>query len=132
MNQPDAFDSYCIVGLPKQFTEFVVRSPNDGSAFLYPTFVTVTKLEEEPREEGGQVPPPIFRGKVDLSQSELASIKGMSGGPIAGVRFHPQLRYWIVAIQASWRADTGIVTGTSLPFLAESIQYALDRSSVES
>jgi hypothetical protein len=71
---------------------------------------------------------PWFIGRV-LPLSGLSSIVGMSGGPIFGLKKMPngEWRYWVVALQSWWDAETKTVYGCPVPIFASLIADWLDR-----
>src|SRR5207237_1571279 len=95
-----AFDSYAMLGLPQEFTSQRV-SPG-GAGTVARTFVGVRPLDVLP--DGKQTRHQRVIGPLDPSL-DLKSVKGMSGGPIFGFCYLPQVRYWVVALQSSWNAE---------------------------
>lgn len=108
------FDFYAMLGVPE---EFVSESVNDaGEGLVCPTMFRVHRLEPPPEDT------PITRhtrfvGRID-KELALKSVKGMSGGPIFGFSVGKEIRYWVVALQSTWRPSSRIVYGCSLPALA--------------
>jgi hypothetical protein len=123
---------YAMLGLPDEFIDSIHNSHSGDSQFwgiVSPTLIVLQKLEEPPKDIL-RPKNPYFIGKLhpDLP---LASIVGMSGGPIFGFNYGPPMRYWIVAIQSSWIKSRGITFGCSLPVLAELIGSWTDQLSKE-
>ena len=106
-----SFDGYAMLGLPEEFGGD--RVTEDGNGLVCPTMFRVVKLDAPP--EG--TPPtryPRFIGRIDRELA-INSVKGMSGGPIFGFSLGPQVRYWIVALQNSWRPVERIVFACPVP-----------------
>jgi hypothetical protein len=108
------FDAYAMLGFPE---EFVSENVNDaGEGFVYPTMFRVHRLEPPP-EDTPVTRHPRFVGRID-QELPLNSVKGMSGGPIFGFSIGTETRYWVVALQSTWRPTSRTVYGCSLPALA--------------
>jgi hypothetical protein len=107
------FDGYMMLGFP---TEFVSERISDsGRVRIQPTMFNVFKSESTLDCRSTKYPRFVGSVSPDLS---LKSLKGMSGGLILGFQTQPQFRYWIVALQSTWRPITRSVYGCSLPTLA--------------
>lgn len=108
------FDGYAMLGLPEEFT--AKRLSASGNATVLPTMFRVRRLDSLP---DGKPPTryPQFVGQLDRDLG-IASVKGMSGGPIFGFSLESPIRYWVVALQSSWNPTKRIVYGCSLPVLA--------------
>jgi hypothetical protein len=62
-----------------------------------------------------------------VSSAKAPNIKGMSGGPILGLRGTPDggLRYWVVALQSRWFEQSRIILGCPVPLFATIVQQLL-------
>jgi hypothetical protein len=117
------FEAHLMLGFPVEFTSECV-SPS-GDCALSPTMFGVQKLETTP-EDLNKTTYPRFIGQLHRNL-ELKSVKGMSGGPIFGIKFGPPTRYWIVALQSTWIRDRHLVFGCQIPVLASLInKWAAD------
>jgi hypothetical protein len=108
------FDWYIILGFPQEFVD---------AGDLSPTMVYLQKLDFLPAD----VEPTEWRrfaGRLGDNFS-LKSLKGMSGGPIYGFKRNCSDRYWIPAIQSSWRKDHKIAFGCPVPLLAHLAEECL-------
>lgn len=118
------FDFYAMLGFPE---EFVSETVNDaGEGFVYPTMFRVHRLEPPP-EDTPVTRHPRFVGRID-QELPLNSVKGMSGGPIFGFTIGEDIRYWVVALQSTWRPTSRIVYGCSLPVLASLMSRWADQN----
>jgi hypothetical protein len=109
-----SFDCYAMLGFPE---EFVSEDVNDaGEGIVYPSMFRVHRHEPPPADTP-ITRHPRFVGRID-QDLPLNSVKGMSGGPIFGFSIGAETRYWVVALQSTWRAQSRIVYGCSLPVLA--------------
>jgi hypothetical protein len=107
------FDGYLMLGFP---AELVSERVSDSSrVIIQPTTFSVKRLD--PAADNSNTTYPRFIGQVS-HDLPLKSLKGMSGGLILGFRLQPKLSYWVVAIQSSWRPETKMFYGCSLPILA--------------
>jgi hypothetical protein len=109
-----AFEGYMMLGLPDELTSQVL--PDDGLATVSPTMIAVRRLEEEP--EGHKLASPRLTARI-IDPIPLASVVGMSGGPILGFAGNEkELRYWIVALQSAWLKETRTTFACPLPVFA--------------
>jgi hypothetical protein len=113
-----SFDSFGLLGLPSEYVTSGRRAGDFGEEQLgtvQATLVSVEKLEEMPEgiEESNL---PWFIGLI-RAQEGLASVRGMSGGPIFGfqVGADQRLRYWVVALQSRWYPQRRIILGCPVP-----------------
>jgi hypothetical protein len=107
------FDGYMMLGFPAELVS--ERISDSHTVNIQPTMFAVSRLESTPDCQATKYP--RFVGHVSPNLP-LKSLKGMSGGLILGFQTHPQLRYWVVALQSTWRTETRTVYGCSLPVLA--------------
>jgi hypothetical protein len=106
------FGGHLMLGFPEEFTSSGLSSAVDVT--VSPTLLTV---REAPIDADDRLTAhPRFKGTVALGP-ELQSVNGMSGGPIFGFQFEPQMRYWVVALQSRWVRPTRTVYGCPLPVL---------------
>lgn len=117
-----SYDAYLMLGVPKEFTsEYLSQS---GMATVTPTMFRVRKLSQPP-EDTKPTRYSRFVGQIDAGLP-LASLHGMSGGPIFGINLGT-FRYWVVALQSSYRPNLGVVFGCPIPVLASLVTEWLDR-----
>lgn len=108
------FDLHLMFGLPAEYTSDRVNAEGEGSVSA--TMFGIKCLNEVP--EGIRATRyPRFVGELDPNLA-LASVRGMSGGPILGFNLTPPIRYWVVALQSTWLRDRRLVFGCPLPVLA--------------
>jgi hypothetical protein len=108
------FDRYFMLGLPAEYTSSHLDTEGQGSVSA--TMFGVRRLEAPPAD----LPTtryPRFVGEL-LPNFSLASVSGMSGGPILGFNLTPPVRYWVVALQSTWLRERRLVFGCPLPVLA--------------
>jgi hypothetical protein len=108
------FDYYVMLGFPQEFVD---------QGLLRPTMLYVQKVNELP-EDIEQTDWPRFIGKFG-DKFRLKSLVGMSGGPIYGFSHNDPNRYWIPAIQSSWRRGYKITFGCPVPLLAHLAETCL-------
>jgi hypothetical protein len=108
------FDLHLMLGLPAEYTSDRINPEGEGSVAA--TMFGVKCLDELP--EG--IPTTRFRRFVGELNPDLAlaSVRGMSGGPILGFNLTPPMRYWVVALQSTWLPGRRLVFGCPLPVLA--------------
>jgi hypothetical protein len=113
-----AFDYYGLLGFPSHLVNSSRRQGEFGDeivGLVQPTFVWVEKLNEIPEKvEHSELP--WFVGQIHPN-ADLPSIRGMSGGPIFGLKITPdrRIRYWIVALQSWWDKEKRIIFGCPVP-----------------
>ena len=117
------FDGYMMLGFPAELVS--ERISSSCRVDIQPTMFAVSRLGLTPDCQATKYPRFVGQVSPDLS---LKSLKGMSGGLILGFQTDPQLRYWVVAVQSTWRPETRRVYGCSLPILARLMtNWARDR-----
>lgn len=123
---PADLDVHFILGFPKERASTQIAS--DDTVTLAPVLQRVEKLAVAPREaELPEVRNPLFIGR--LVGTALTSVKGMSGGPIIGMRSGDPSVYWVVALQRSQKGR--IVTGCPLPVLGKILTDAIESAREE-
>jgi hypothetical protein len=116
------FDRFFILGFPEEFhSSFVQNDVVYGGAS--PTLLFARPLESAP-EDLPETEFPRFVARLD-DNVKLKSLKGMSGGPIIGLKSGRDDLYWIVAIQSSWLKDRRIVFGCPVPVFADLVEDAV-------
>ena len=113
-------DTFFILGFPEELAEKELTE--DDHALVNPFLLKVEK-------PGDDIDPSLISDRrfVGVINGELsvASIKGMSGGPIIGLsRSNPNV-YWIVAIQSGWLSSKRIVYGCPIPRIGRYLTNAL-------
>lgn len=109
------FDGYVMLGLPLEYTSQLLADNDDG--LVSPTMFRVKALEPSSPKDTKQTRYPRFAGKIDTNLP-LKDLRGMSGGPILGFNLGPPMRYWIVALQSTWKKDRHEVYGCPVPVFA--------------
>jgi hypothetical protein len=76
-------------------------------------------LDEKPERFQDQTDP-MFYGVVQ-PDDQVQSIKGMSGGPILGLKMNDDgsARYWFIAVQSGWYPSDRVVCATRLAAVRE-------------
>ncbi|WP_165226453.1 hypothetical protein [Aquisphaera insulae] len=107
---PETFDHYYMLGLPGE----LVRPQGQGIWSAQPILIPVERLHARPACYQEQSDP-MFYGVVD-TQERVKSIKGMSGGPILGLKLDENGigRYWFIGVQSGWYPPERIVCATPL------------------
>jgi hypothetical protein len=110
VNVPETFDHYFMLGLPGE----LVRQDERGVWTAQPILIPIERLSEKPAcyQEHTDA---MFYGVVD-PQERVKSIKGMSGGPILGLKRNGDGsgRYWFIGVQSGWYPSGRIVCATPL------------------
>jgi hypothetical protein len=121
------FTSYGVLGIPREWVRAQVRSTFSETCITStaaPVFFPVAWVDDPPAELLNTTCPRFIGRLPDLIP--LESIDGMSGGPIFGFRQeNGSLRYWIVAIQSSWRKNEKIICGCLLPYIGALVEREL-------
>jgi hypothetical protein len=107
---PENLDGYFVLGCPSESSIQVVAH---GKLRISRNLTLIKmKLLDDPPQSWNKGSPRFF-GKIDLADVPLNSIRGMSGGPIIGIRQEKgQMYYYIIALQSTWNVDTGNTTGS--------------------
>jgi hypothetical protein len=110
------FEHYKMLGFPAHRIEYSRMGPQ-LTAGIGAQMIQIDRLDptEVPAERGE-----YFAGRIP-DHVQIASIEGMSGGPIFGFRKNESGRwtYHIVALQSAWREQSRLIFGCSLPTFAE-------------
>ena len=88
------------------------------------TILPIKKREKVPVDLES-TPYKRFVGKHD-NILPLNHLRGMSGGPIIGIQYGPQTRYWLLAIQSGWRKKQSIIYGTTMSDIADIFYAAMN------
>ena len=119
--QPNDPDSFALIGIPD---EFIQRDNNTVGIITVLNWID----ECEKPEHFPETKLPLFYGKIKL-HSNQSSVRGMSGGPIfAFEQAKGQYRYWLKALQSSWRDQSEIVIGCPTTFLGNVIDKMLSEN----
>jgi hypothetical protein len=127
------FEMYFILGFPKEIVDQHTKPVDLGQAIqahVKPVLVKVHQITDPSQIPSTvEIPPsslPWFVGRIPDTQ--LNSIKGMSGGPIIGTKGTPDggFKYWIVALQSRWYEKSRIALGCPVPIFAELIGKFLE------
>ena len=131
------FDAFLALGMPQHLTGETLTP--DGGIHLNPNLVKLERLSPDDPElqtDFDGDPSRMFVGRL-MDGGELADIKGMSGGPIFGLRAREgELAYWVVAIIRGFYDVRRIVTGSRLtdfgPAFARAARDAITRGDLDS
>lgn len=105
------FDRYFLLGSPAELCD-VIDERCSRTLAIAPTLLGVTLLNEQPQVHSN-VPWLSFQISDKIP---IKSIKGMSGGPVFGIRYEGTgWRYWIAALQIFWNEDRRIAYACRLP-----------------
>jgi hypothetical protein len=107
------FDNCFVVGLPEEMT---IDTVVGGDKALIQPFMF--KVKPVPEGYGLATRFPRFVGRIE-HELGIASVVGMSGGPIVGFSSANPGQYWVVAVQSSWMKSERLVFGTPVPVIAD-------------
>jgi hypothetical protein len=122
MEIPDTFDGYFMIGLPNERV-----GPNERGIWIAsPSMVKVARLDDRPECFREQTDP-MFYGTADPA-SVVGNIKGMSGGPIVGLKLGEDGigRYWVIAVQSGWYSGSRTVCASPLGVLRDTVRQVMD------
>ena len=122
---PHQCDAYALVGLPEERITKIAPTAMRGSGIT----VQLTAVGLEPVAVPSDTGVSRFpRFAAVLSDGELCSPVGMSGGPILGMRRTEggNGQYTCIAIQGSWDRERRMVFGTPIAIVVGPIKAALD------
>lgn len=128
MFQPDLeFQIYKLLGIPASEAGTVAQPDGSVISGCRSYMFDVERLEPA---DVPNVPSDEFFVARMSAQSTIASIEGMSGGPIFGFRMNSEGRwaYHVVAVQSSWLRNERIIMGCPLPLFAERIHQIIESS----
>ncbi|MGR9416087.1 hypothetical protein ELH75_23305 [Rhizobium leguminosarum] len=123
-NEPADLDVFFLLGLPAELTSERV-SPS-GNATVGMTMLRLKKVEAEEQTTLF----PRFIATID-SQTDLQSLEGMSGGPIFGFNTERLNKYWIVAIQSSWKKSERKIFGCPVTHIYDILNHLHDEAAKE-
>jgi hypothetical protein len=126
------FESFMLLGFPKEIVDRHTKPVGPGEPMDGMVGAVLISIEQITARS--QLPPSVeipesvhhwFVGR--LKPDEVPNIKGMSGGPIFGLRQTPDggLLYWVVAAQSRWYEKSRIILGCPVPIFAEIIRTAI-------
>lgn len=120
---PDEFDRYFMLGLPGER----VGKLENGDYTARPAMFSITRLASKPDCFSYQTDPMIY-AQID-SEADVENIKGMSGGPIIGVKREGEAaRYWIIGIQSKWRESERKTAASPLADLRNILVAIMDKA----
>ncbi len=123
-NEPTDLDVFFLLGLPSELTSERVSS--SGNAIVALTMLRLRKAGDE--EQNTLFP--RFIATID-SQTNLESLTGMSGGPIFGFNSERPNKYWIVAIQSSWKKSERKIFGCPVTHIYNILNHLHDQATKE-
>ncbi|MCX7429031.1 MAG: hypothetical protein NTW96_25820 [Planctomycetia bacterium] len=121
------FTHFKILGFPSHLVQTSKSSDDELVAEFQPVMFAVDALN--PTDVEG-VPSDIwFVGRIP-PEVKIQDIKGMSGGPIYGLRKSEtgQWFYHVIALQSWWRDKSRTIFGCSLPAFAEALHGIMNGS----
>ena len=128
IHQPKlTFSQFRILGFPSHLVQTGKNLNDELVAEFQPVMIGVEGLNPSNVED---VPPNIwFVGRIP-PEVKIQSIKGMSGGPIYGLRKSEtgQWVYHVIALQSWWRDKSRTIFGCSLPGFAEALHGIMSES----
>lgn len=126
-HRPPPFDKYALLGLPEEEMERRERMGDRGPQIGYMTTLNLVGVQPLPSPPPDRIVSPIPRFAGVLQDGgHLASVKGMSGGPILGItNGDAGLEYGCVAVQGSWDEGRRMIYGTPVAIVAEHITQLL-------
>ena len=115
--QPVNFEKFLLLGIPAEFVEY-----DENDIRLFPILLFVDVLSDKPDGFSNVSFPQIY-GKITLND-EIISIKGMSGGPIFGLRKNDnnELRYWFVGLLSRWLPESHFIAACPTKFIGQAIE----------
>lgn len=124
INVPDEFDFHFMLGVADEN----VTQDEGGNWLVAPSMIPVAKLDGKPARYAEHTDP-MFYGTVGY-ETVVGSIRGMSGGPILGMKRMPDgsLRYWIIAVQSGWYPADRLSCATPLRELYLLVSRAIDEA----
>ena len=104
----------------------MVHRNEQGMWTAEPKLIQVEKLNEKPACYQEHTDP-MFYGVVDPN-SPVKNIKGMSGGPILGLKRNDNGsgHYWFIAIQSGWYPSGRVVCASPLKALREVLLVGME------
>jgi hypothetical protein len=123
-NEPSDLDVFFLLGLPAELTS--ERVSTSGNATVGMTMLRLKKAEAEEQTTLF----PRFVGVID-SRTSLESLKGMSGGPIFGFNTERPNKYWIVAVQSSWKKSERKVYGCPVTHIFDILNHLHNEATEE-
>jgi hypothetical protein len=123
-------DCYFMIGLPTELMKrpSIDRIPGTGASLdLRVALIPVYKSNDDSSGLRSRHKP-MFVGTIPPEHAGVVDIKGMSGGPIMGVRRLPDGSgiYAVVAIQSAWLPSTRTIYAQPFPPLARQIELAIE------
>lgn len=125
-HSPPACDAYALLGLPAEHIQTIEASASRGSGqSVLLAMVPVIPCPFPPEKITSNIPrfaATLFDG------GELDSVKGMSGGPIIGIRRKEggSLEYACVAVQGEWNRRDRMIFGTPVSMVVGVIESLLE------
>lgn len=105
---PEEFDAIWVFGFPSEF-----NNSTQDKISIRPAGFQVNLLQEKPAGFSESNSPRIY-GKIN-TDGVVASIRGMSGGPLLGFkRVNGVGHYWLIGVQSSWLPESHIIE--AMPF----------------
>lgn len=122
-NLPEMFDHYFMLGLPEES----VQGNEQGGWTVQPKLIEIQRLHEKPARYQEHTDPMIYG--VVASSAGVNSVKGMSGGPILGLKRNDDGtgRYWFIGVQSGWYPPERIVCASSLEAVRAILRRGIER-----
>lgn len=120
--------AYGILGFPNEETSAIDTDTKVG-VHIRPIFVRIEKCD--PPEDAPKTTYPLFVAR--LLSPQPVTVKGMSGGPILGLRKEPNgtTGYWVAALQAHWKKSDRIIYGCPMTTVINVFRQAIQAAGLK-
>ena len=121
------FTVFKMLGFPSHLVKANETPDGELLTEFQPVMIGVDRLDSSDVED---VPDKTwFVGRIS-QEAKIQGIKGMSGGPIYGLRKSEtgQWTYHVIALQSWWRDQSRTVFGCSLPTFAEALHQNMNQT----
>lgn len=124
------FDDYFMIGLPTEWMEKTIGDSTAGERTGVRMQIAMLPLTKLPGPVGVFMEhrSPQFYAKLDVHESHLRNIDGMSGGPIVGVKVGKDNRvnYWVIAVQSEWLPESRVICACPIAPFGDVMSSFLD------
>jgi hypothetical protein len=123
----ETYDNYILLGLPEELN-MPTRFEPGGDVEIVPLLLPLLPTEQPP--EGMVLPNnPIHIFRL-AANPMVKSLKGMSGGPIIGMRLNEagELRYWILGVLRTAKVSERYITACPMPVLGKILRDQFDKT----
>lgn len=121
--QPVSFEIFILLGIPSELVKY-----DENNIQFFPVIFYVDFLSDKP-DGFSYVSLPQIYGKIKL-QHEVKSIKGMSGGPLFGLKEYEigELRYWLIGLQSRWLPESHYIAACPTKYIGQLIESFLSEN----